>query len=176
VRRFVFPALSDEIARLGRAIDEPFVYLKACAPAEALRRVLGRPWSVADPSYMMTLSVLERPRPLAPQGYRLTIDGSPLRATAAVEAGDTVVASGHVVVIDDLAIFDRILTHPDHQRRGLGTLVMTALGQAAGELKARRGALVATKAGRGLYESLGWRLHCLYASAVIPGQTAVQLL
>jgi GNAT superfamily N-acetyltransferase len=167
VRRFVFPALSDEIARLGREIDAPFVYLKACASAEALRRVLGPPWAVTAPRYMMTVGDLNHPAPGLPQGYRLDVGAGRSGPIAVVAAGDEVAATGRVVTVDRLAVFDRIVTDPGHQRRGLGTVVMAALGQAAHDLGATRGVLVATEAGRGLYESLGWRLHSPYASAVI---------
>ena len=168
-RRFVFPTLSDEIRRLGSGVDEPFVFLKACAPPEALRGVLDEPWSVADPSYMMTLADLDRPTPLAPLGYQLEIQAGPSGPIAVVTSSGDIAASGRVAVVGDLAVYDRIVTDPDHQRRGLGAVVMAALGRAARDLGARRGALVATEAGRGLYESLGWRLHSLYATAVILG-------
>jgi GNAT superfamily N-acetyltransferase len=81
----------------------------------------------------------------------------------------TLAASGHLALGDRRAIYDRIVTEPAHQRRGLGRAVMQAL-QALGRAHGRReGVLVATDAGRALYESLGWHLHSPWAGAVIPG-------
>jgi GNAT superfamily N-acetyltransferase len=122
---------------------------------------------------MMTLANLDRPTPLLPQGYRLVLDAAPAGAVATVVApGGAVAASGRVATVGKIAIFDRIGAEPSHQRRGLGTVVMAALGQAARDRGARRAVLVATADGRHLYETLGWRLHALYASAVIVGPPA----
>ncbi len=172
-RRYVFPHLSDQIAQLGAEVRSPWVYLKACAPPDAFRAVLPPPWSVADSRFMMTLANLDRPTPLLPQGYRLVLDAAPAGAVATVVApGGAVAASGRVATVGKIAIFDRIGAEPSHQRRGLGTVVMAALGQAARDRGARRAVLVATADGRHLYETLGWRLHALYASAVIVGPRA----
>ncbi len=166
-RRYVFSHLSDEIARLGAEIRAPWVYLKACAPPEAVRAVLPAPWSVADATFLMTQAELDRPTPLLPEGYRLAVDAAETGAVATVTAEDAVAAGGRVVTVGETAIFDSIVTEPAHQRRGLGAVVMAALGQAARDRGARRAVLVATQDGRRLYETLGWRLHALYTSAVI---------
>jgi len=170
-RRYVFAHLSDEIGRLGADIRAPWVFLKACAPPAAVRPVLPSVWSVAEATFMMTLENLDRPVPVAPKGYRLASAPLPSGAAATVMAGRHVAAGGRVVTVGDVAVFDRIVTEPAHQRRGLGAMVMAALGQAALERGARRAVLVATRDGRRLYETLGWRLHALYTSAVILGPT-----
>ena len=168
-RRYVFPHLSGEIARLGAGIRQPWVYLKACAPPEAVRAVLPTPWSVADATFMMTLDDLDRPTPLLPKDYRLTVEEGPAGSIVTVTAAGAVAAGGRVATVGEIAIFDRIVTEPAFQRRGLGTVVMAALGQAARDRGAKRAVLVATDDGRRLYEALGWRLHALYTSAVILG-------
>jgi GNAT superfamily N-acetyltransferase len=89
----------------------------------------------------------------------------------AVHAEDgTLAASGHVALGERLATYDRIVTDPAHQRRGLGRAVMHALQALARAHGRHAGVLVATPAGRALYESLGWRVHAPWATAVIPGQ------
>src|SRR5688500_2990972 len=43
---------------------------------------------------------------------------------AEVRSGDTVAASGRVFVVGDTAVFDKIITEPGFQRRGLGSFIM----------------------------------------------------
>ncbi|WP_127356693.1 GNAT family N-acetyltransferase [Actinacidiphila soli] len=57
----------------------------------------------------------------------------------------------------DAAVFDQIETSPAHRRKGLGSLVMRALANAAYDAGATTGVLGATVEGRALQESLGWR-------------------
>ena len=80
-------------------------------------------------------------------------------------------ASGHIALDERLAIYDRIVTEPAHQRRGLGRAVMHALQALARAHGRHAGVLVATPQGRALYESLGWRLHAPWATAVIPDES-----
>jgi GNAT superfamily N-acetyltransferase len=78
-------------------------------------------------------------------------------------------ARGRVTVVEDRIIFDRIATAPAHQRRGLASTLMRQLEAIGRDQGGRDGVLVATEAGRALYERLGWRLHAPYTTAVIPG-------
>lgn len=55
------------------------------------------------------------------------------------------------------AVVDQVETSPAHRRRGLGSLVMRTLANAAVEVGASAAVLGATIEGRALYESLGWR-------------------
>ncbi len=92
------------------------------------------------------------------------------RACVQVLAHDgTLAASGHLALDERLAIYDRIVTEPEHQRRGLGRAVMHSLQVVAQRHGRHGGVLVATPQGRSLYESLGWQMHAPWASAVIPG-------
>ena len=65
-------------------------------------------------------------------------------------------ARGSVAVVDDLAVYDRIVTEPRFRRRGLGTYVMRALTAVALEHDADAGLLVTTAEGLELYRYLGW--------------------
>ena len=109
---------------------------------------------------------------LAP-GYALHVEDDAVRARQAhvhVHADDgSVAASGHLALDERFAIYDRIVTDPAHQRRGLGRAVMHALQALARAHGRHANVLVATAEGRALYESLGWRLHAPWATAVIPG-------
>jgi GNAT superfamily N-acetyltransferase len=175
--RYVFPGPSPAIAGLGESITQPWVYIKAFATSEQLRALLPDRWRIEDLHYMMTCD--EQPFPGAgdvPQGYALVVEDTAaatglghVRITA---PDGTVAASGHLALDVRLAIYDRIVTDPAHQRRGLGRAVMHALQALARTHGRREGVLVATDQGRALYETLGWRLLSPWAGAVIPGPDA----
>lgn len=86
----------------------------------------------------------------------LEVDGDRLRAV--VRRGEVDAASGWAAVVGEDATFDRILTHPDHRRQGLGRTVMTALGDASLERGASTGLLAASVEGQALYAHLGWEV------------------
>ena len=169
VRRHVFPAASATLRELGGAIEQPWVWLKACIRPDEMRAFLAPRWTVrSEPSYFM---VFEGPPPVAsalPAGYALDVlpeDGVPC---ARIHAADgTLAASGHLAMVGDSAIVDRIHTDEAHRRRGLGAAIMCALHATARDHGAVRGLLVATAAGHALYRTLGWAVQAPYSSAVI---------
>jgi len=174
LRRYVFPQASQALRTLGETVTEPWVFLKACATSDELRALLPPHWQVQDEHYLMTCD--DRPfagnGALAP-GYSLQVDDAAAatrRAHVAVHAPDgALAASGHLALDERFAIYDRIVTEPAHQRRGLGRAVMHALQALARAHGRHANVLVATTQGRALYEMLGWRLHAPWATAVIPG-------
>ncbi len=178
VARYVFAQPSPTLGALGTSIATPWVFLKACATADELRSLLPLPWKLQPDGFMLVCGDAPFKGSTAlPAGYTLHVDDDGARtrrAHVAVHAPDgALAASGHLALDDQRAIYDRIVTEPAHQRRGLGRAVMHAL-QALGHAHGRHaGVLVATPAGRALYESLGWRLHAPWATAVIPGPDAV---
>ena len=172
--RYVFASPSPAIAELGASITQPWTYIKAYATSEQLRALLPDRWRIEELHYMMTCDA--RPFPgggEVPAGYSVDVDDAAAatgRGHVHVVAPDgTLAASGHAAMGERLAIYDRIVTEPAHQRRGLGRAVMHALQALARAHGRHEGVLVATDQGRALYESLGWRLHSPWAGAVIPG-------
>ncbi|AXJ08515.1 GNAT family N-acetyltransferase [Arthrobacter sp. PM3] len=79
---------------------------------------------------------------------------------AVVSAGEEVAASGRVFVVGHTAIFDKIVTAPAYQRRGLGSFIMKALAAQAFEHDVDSGLLLASLDGQKLYSHLGWRMVC----------------
>jgi GNAT superfamily N-acetyltransferase len=67
-----------------------------------------------------------------------------------------VVARGMSAIVGTDAVMHDIHTDPAYRRRGLGSVVMGALGRRALERGARTGLLMATEAGVQLYTRLGW--------------------
>jgi len=174
VARYVFPYASPLLRELGQTIKQPWIFLKACAEADQLRALLPSHWEIQEDAFMMTCD----DKPFAgdaelSSGYSMQFvddGGRTRRAHVTVHAQDgALAASGHLALDERLAIYDRIITEPAHQRRGLGRAVMHALQGIARRHGRHGGVLVATPDGRGLYESLGWQLHAPWASAVIPG-------
>lgn len=170
-RRYLFPGLSPALAELGRSIDEPWVFLKACAPADALRALLPPHWRMEADGFLMTCG--DQPFPAAaplPPGYALAVSDDGAVVNVQVQAPDgSPAAAGFAALGEGWATYDRIITAPAHQRRGLGRAVMAALQARAHAQGHHAGVLVATPEGRQLYESLGWRLRSPWATAVIPG-------
>ncbi len=171
--RFVFPSCSAAVERLAERIDEPAVFIKVCAPPEPVANLLPARWTIARLGYMMRFSPSIAPpearrRVHAEQyGLSLTETDAVVVAELKTSAGETV-SSGRVALVGRFAVYDRIETSAGHRRRGLAAGVMRALGQVAAARRSCEGVLVATQEGRALYESLGWRLHSLYTTAVIP--------
>ncbi|WP_427172394.1 GNAT family N-acetyltransferase [Arthrobacter sp. 92] len=79
---------------------------------------------------------------------------------AVVHAGEDVAASGRVCVVGHTAVFDKIVTEPRYQRRGLGSFIMKALAAQAFEHDVENGLLLASLDGQKLYSHLGWETVC----------------
>ena len=166
--RYVFAKPETAFWQMAETITEPLVYLKVCAPYDRINHRFPARWATEHRGFMMTREGPPSPVQALPAGYRLTLTERSAGLTCTVHAEDgSHAASGSVVLADDMAVYDRILTEDAHRRRGLASLVMTTLQQAAQDMGRRRDMLCASHMGRPLYESLGWQVHSLYTSAVI---------
>jgi GNAT superfamily N-acetyltransferase len=173
--RYVFSRCSKALQSLADTIVEPWIFLKVCAAPEVMQMLLPPRWIIQPLGFMMIYTVQgwEQDVSLA-NAYTLNLSEAPSVTVAKVLTADGEIASiGRVVFVDDFAIYDRIETHNDRRRRGLASAVMNRLQSVALARGNTRGVLVATADGRALYETLGWRLHSLYTTAVIPGHTLV---
>jgi GNAT superfamily N-acetyltransferase len=174
-QRYVFDHLSADVRRLAERIHEPWILIKVCAPWELVQPILPPRWVIPAPGFMMTRERLQAmAEPALPPGYVFDIDSRPPLSVASIKTADgTIAASGRLGLVDGaigrLAVFDRIRSHDDHRRRGLARALMTRLGNIALAGGVARAALVATPDGRLLYSTLGWQLHSLYTTALIPG-------
>lgn len=104
-------------------------------------------------------------------GLELKTEASVTEARVLSEDGE-LAASGYAAQYHDVFIYDRILTAESHRRKGLGTIIMTALASARPAFAGLQ-ILVATPTGRQLYRTLGWSDYAPYTSAVIPEAPAV---
>ena len=173
-QRYVFDRLSADVRRLAERIHEPWVLIKVCAPWETVQPVLPPGWIIPEPGFMMVRELQPANEPSLPQGYGFELDSRlPLTVATIKNTAGEIAASGRLGLVSGpagrLAVFDRIRTHDDHRRRGLARALMTKLGNIALANGVTRAALVATPDGRLLYSALGWQLHSLYTTALIPG-------
>jgi GNAT superfamily N-acetyltransferase len=171
--RYVFPTLdATTLSDMAARITAPGIFLKAfCAP-EALLAAVDARWSPQPPGDLMAVDLAAVQPPAAPAaGYaqRLRAEGAVL-VVEIHDANGELAASGRAALTGRFAVFDKIVTDPAHQRRGLGRIVMGVLGEQARALGADQGVLVATPEGRALYEVLGWRFEGRMETVVIPDE------
>ncbi|WP_100074433.1 GNAT family N-acetyltransferase [Chryseobacterium camelliae] len=82
--------------------------------------------------------------------------------------GNKEAAIGTLIIVDGIAVYDRIVTQERHRRKGLARKIMAVLEDMALSEGIQYNFLVATEQGRSLYELLGWKLYSIYTSVVIP--------
>jgi GNAT superfamily N-acetyltransferase len=169
--RYVFPRVVAGVQQLANTIVDPWIFLKVCAPPEAMRGILTPRWVIQPPGFMMTcFGPMGASGASLPEGYTLDLrEDLPVPLARVLTAHGEVAATGRIALAADFVIYDRIETHPDHRRRGRGRSLMKALEEIGRGRGKTQGLLVATANGRALYEALGWRIHSMYATAVIPG-------
>lgn len=174
--RYVFPGICPMLMELADTVTEPWVYLKVCAHADALRPLLPARWEIQAPGHMMVASGLipDYGNRLAGGYHWKTELQLPVPKVTVLTDDGAIAASGRIALADDAAIYDRIITAPQHRRRGLATAVMKRLTAIACSCGITNGLLVATNEGRALYETLGWNLLAPYTSVVIPGNGSLQ--
>ncbi|MDR8407707.1 GNAT family N-acetyltransferase [Nonomuraea sp. 3-1Str] len=183
VVRHVVPAPTPATLRHLTALPSaPGTWLKLCAPYEEVAPWLPRPWDVQEPEFMMTASLDPAPRTrgltgataaaragvVAPDGYTLAVTTrAGVTVARLLTAAGEMAARGQMAIAGTTAVVDQVETAPHHRRRGLGTIVMGALTATAAAGGATDGVLVATPAGRSLYETLGWAVHTPMTAAVL---------
>lgn len=165
--RWVYAAPHPELTELARAIDQPGRLIKLCASDAALRVQLPARWQLHAPSHFMQGGHWPAPAPLA-SGYvcNTRVEG-PVTQVTITDASGALAASGYAAQTDVAFVYDRIVTAPEHRRRGLGGAVMAAL-RATRTRPETIELLVATDEGRHLYQRLGWRVLSPYATASLP--------
>ena len=169
--RYVFPEITEDFIQLSKEINEPWVYLKVAVSADEVKKSISEKWTVQPPGYMMchTGKMVSNEKKL-PEGYNMTLERYNTTTALKIfaETG-TLACSGHIVLVDDLAVYDRIITEEGHRRKGLASFLMHELEKIALLNGISNSFLVATAQGKTLYESLGWKLYSPYTSVVIPG-------
>lgn len=148
----------DTARGLIDSITEPATVVKAFLTQDAMSPWFPSSWEPVDPCFLMAVAL--RPSTVrVPEGYTVTAetDGG-LVSVRVLGADGELAASGLAGLTDTACVYDQIITEPAHQRRGLGTVVMGTLTDAALAKGVSQGVLGATVQGRALYETLGWKV------------------
>ena len=168
--RYVFAQLNNDFIQLSKDIDEPWVFLKVCSPPEEVKRNISKKWIIQPQGYMMSCF---NPMTIGDislhNDYKLEITNynSTYIIKILTQKGE-VASTGRLILVDELAVYDRILTDDNHKRKGLARFLMKELEKIALSKGISKNFLVATEEGKSLYEALGWKLYSLYTSIVIP--------
>lgn len=168
--RYVFAELNDDIIQLSETIHENWIFLKVCASPAEIKNKIAERWVIQPQGYIMScFSPMNIPNVSLPNGYKIVFESYESTTMVNIVGYDGELAStGRVVIIDELAVFDRILTYDKHKRKGLATFLIKELERIALSKDVHQNILVATEQGKLLYESLGWKTDSLYTSVVIP--------
>jgi hypothetical protein len=168
--RYVFPELNEDFIQLSETIDKPWIYLKVCASPDELKGKLSGKWVIQPQGYMMScFKQMSFPNGTLPDKYKFEFERYNSTYVVRIVTIDGELASiGRVVLVDDLAIYDRISTETNHRRNGLATFLMKQLEKIALANNIHNNFLVATEDGKFFYQTLGWELYSLYTSVVIP--------
>ncbi|MEW1972910.1 GNAT family N-acetyltransferase [Streptomyces achromogenes] len=161
VARHVVTAADEATVRtLAEDTTACGIPLKVFVPAPTLKAWLPPGWALLDGHAALMAArpgAVEAP-PRLPDGYRLHRWDRAGVTRAVVRAADgSFAARGQIAVTGPAAVVDQVETHPAHQRRGLGRVVMGTLAEAATRQGARAAVLAATEEGRTLYEAVGWQ-------------------
>lgn len=168
LRRHVFAGPAPSIRALAASIRTPRIFIKMCGDSADLLATAPPEWQLRPPGYVMTHAGPWRPGAALAPSYRLETTRHGPTVHAVIHAQDgALAASGYAVAHGQAFVFDRIHTHPDHRRRGLGRALMAALAQMQTATDTTP-VLVATDDARRLYETLGWHTVSPYSTIVMP--------
>lgn len=167
VRRHIFLDAGAALQRCAAHINAPAIFLKAPVAPEVMRAALAPHWEIDEPGYLMSGPARMKGDAVLPPGYRIAVEPEHGGQIARVlNASGELAAAGRVSLHAGCAVFDQIVTDEKHRRLGLGTLVMHTLDALAGKAGVTERLLVATEAGRLLYERLGWQVLAPWSTAV----------
>ncbi|RRS02219.1 N-acetyltransferase [Glycomyces terrestris] len=125
-------------------------------PTALLASAVPSTWTLDEGGHLMTVAFAPASYDV-PAEYRLTVEtAGPLSVARIHHDNGDLAASARLGRDGDFGVFDKVVTAPAHQRRGLGSLMMRALSGHALALGMRFGLLVGSDEGRALYEHLGW--------------------
>lgn len=167
--RYVFTEPNEDFIQLSQEINEPWIFLKACASPKEIEGKISAKWKTQPQGYMMRcFHPMDIPNVKLNEAYKLEFENYNSTVVVRIVTKNGALASeGRVVIVDDLAVYGRIRTENNHKRKGLATFLMKELESIASSKGVFKSLLVATEEGRSLYEALGWELCCLYTSTVL---------
>ena len=110
--RYVFLKFNEDFISLANEIKDNYIFLKVCAAPEEITPVIPIHWKIQPQGYMMSCSSpMNISEVSLPDAY--TIETENYNSTVFLKIfddGGLIAATGRIVLVDDLAIYDRIIT------------------------------------------------------------------
>jgi hypothetical protein len=121
IQRWVFPAVTEGLFELAHSIVQPGYFVKICGTPDRLREVLPQGWQVHPAAYFM-MGTGTSGKHRCPQGYTAEVKQT-MAVTHVRIVSDTgeLAASGYAAQTNVAFIYDRIVSAPEHRRKGLGS-------------------------------------------------------
>ncbi|MDA1360363.1 GNAT family N-acetyltransferase [Glycomyces luteolus] len=156
IRQVFHTYTPGSLAATAVRLDEPGNQVMIAGPSALLASVVPATWTMDEGGHLMAVAF--GPAAYAvPEDYRLLLDTEgPLTVARVFHRNGDLAASARLGRDGEFGVFDKVVTAPAHQRRGLGSLMMRALTVSAYAQGMRFGLLVGSDDGRALYEHLGW--------------------
>jgi GNAT superfamily N-acetyltransferase len=168
--RYVFSEPNEDFIQLSKQLSETNIFLKVCASPSEIKHKISEKWIIQPQGFMMScFHRMNVTNNSLHEDYKLEFDfyNSTFVVRIVTQQGE-LASIGRVVLVDDLAVYDRISTDSKHRRKGLAKFLMKELEKIAISKGVFNNFLVATEEGKSLYLSLGWELYSYYTSIVIP--------
>ncbi|MBC9711290.1 GNAT family N-acetyltransferase [Streptomyces sp. TRM66268-LWL] len=179
VARHVLAATNDDVLEADvRKVSESTRgvdwHLKVFADPERVLPWLAPGWEpYGSGDYLMVTELAPAPVPGVPAGYLMhTWTRGGVARVQITDTDGSFAARGQIAPVGACAVVDQIETAEEHQRKGLGRLVMHTLHAAALAEGATRAVLACTPEGRLLYEAVGWRIVAPLTNAKFVGAGA----
>ncbi|MFG3340476.1 GNAT family N-acetyltransferase [Glycomyces sp. NPDC048151] len=155
--REVFHTYTPEtLAAAAERLDVPGRQIMIAGPTALLAAAVPSTWTMDDAGHLMTTEFTPTSYTV-PEDYRLLLETEgPLTVARVFHSNGDLASSARLGRDGEFGVFDKVVTAPAHQRRGLGSLMMRALTGSAHSQGMRFGLLVGSDDGRALYEHLGW--------------------
>jgi GNAT superfamily N-acetyltransferase len=156
IRRVFHTCTPESLAAAAAELSAPGHQIMIARPSGLLRDSVPSTWTMDDAGHLMTTGFAPSAYAV-PDGYRLAVETEgPLTVARAFHFNGDLAASARLGRSGEFGVFDKVVTAPAHQRRGLGSTLMRALSANAAALGMVWGLLVGTDDGRALYEHLDW--------------------
>ncbi|NGO79287.1 GNAT family N-acetyltransferase [Streptomyces sp. YC504] len=176
VGRHVLSATNDDVLEADvRKVTESSrglgVHLKVFADPDRVHPWLAPGWEpYGAGDYLMVTELKPAPVPEVPDGYVMhTWTRGGVVRVLLTDTDGSFAARGQIAPVGACAVADQIETAEQHQRRGLGRIVMHTLHVAARAEGSTRAVLACTPQGRLLYEAVGWRIVAPLTNAKFVG-------
>ncbi|MYM37999.1 GNAT family N-acetyltransferase [Duganella qianjiadongensis] len=168
LRRHIFLNAGAALQACAAQTHVPLVLLKAAVSPEQMRAALPGHWNIDNGAFLMYGPESVTAKLALPPDYRISLDAEYGGYIARViHVSEGLAASGRIALHGRCAVFDQVVTEQTHRRLGLGRAVMLTLEAIAEKAGVTERLLVATQAGRPLYEHLGWRVLAPWSTAML---------